>query len=44
MIFQDPFGSLDPRLTVAETIGEALDIHRLARGPSGAPGAHRGAA
>lgn len=30
MIFQDPFGSLDPRLSVGETIGEALDIHRLA--------------
>ena len=29
MIFQDPFGSLDPRRTVSETIGEALDIHRL---------------
>ena len=30
MIFQDPFGSLNPRLTVADTIGEALDIHQLA--------------
>jgi oligopeptide transport system ATP-binding protein len=30
MIFQDPFGSLDPRLTVADIVGEALDIHRLA--------------
>jgi len=30
MIFQDPYGSLDPRLTVAAIIGEALDIHRLA--------------
>ena len=30
MIFQDPFSSLDPRLTVGESIGEALDIHRLA--------------
>ncbi len=30
MIFQDPYGSLDPRLTVADIIGEALDIHRLA--------------
>jgi oligopeptide/dipeptide ABC transporter ATP-binding protein len=29
MIFQDPFGSLNPRLTVADTIGEALDIHQL---------------
>jgi oligopeptide transport system ATP-binding protein len=30
MIFQDPFGSLNPRMTVAGVIGEALDIHRLA--------------
>jgi oligopeptide transport system ATP-binding protein len=33
MIFQDPFASLDPRLTVEEIVGEALDIHRLAAGP-----------
>ena len=31
MIFQDPYGSLDPRLTVEEIVGEALDIHRLAQ-------------
>ncbi|MCC6231596.1 MAG: ABC transporter ATP-binding protein [Verrucomicrobiales bacterium] len=29
MIFQDPFGSLDPRLTAGDSIGEALEIHRL---------------
>ena len=29
MIFQDPFSSLNPRLTVEQSIGEALDIHRL---------------
>jgi oligopeptide transport system ATP-binding protein len=29
MIFQDPYGSLDPRLTVTDSIGEALDIHHL---------------
>lgn len=30
MIFQDPFGSLNPRMTVSDIIGEALDIHGLA--------------
>jgi oligopeptide transport system ATP-binding protein len=32
MIFQDPFGSLNPRMTVEAIIGEALDIHGLADG------------
>jgi len=30
MIFQDPYGSLNPRMTVENIIGEALDIHGLA--------------
>jgi oligopeptide/dipeptide ABC transporter ATP-binding protein len=30
MIFQDPVGSLNPRMTVGQIIGEALDIHHLA--------------
>jgi oligopeptide transport system ATP-binding protein len=30
MIFQDPYGSLDPRLTVEDIVGEALDIHSMA--------------
>jgi len=30
MIFQDPYGSLNPRMTVEGIIGEALDIHSLA--------------
>jgi len=33
IIFQDPFASLDPRQTVADIIGEALDIHHLANTP-----------
>lgn len=30
MIFQDPLGSLNPRLSVGDIVGEALDIHGLA--------------
>jgi len=32
IIFQDPFASLDPRQTVDQILGEALDIHHLALG------------
>ena len=32
MIFQDPIESLNPRMTVGEIVGEAIDIHGLATG------------
>ena len=30
IVFQDPYASLDPRMTVADIVGEAIDIHHLA--------------
>jgi oligopeptide/dipeptide ABC transporter ATP-binding protein len=51
MIFQDPYNSLNPRLTVEQIIGEALEIHGLdfipKQGPQGAqtpPGPSPGSA
>ena len=31
MVFQDPSSALNPRMTAADAIGEALDIHKLVR-------------
>jgi peptide/nickel transport system ATP-binding protein len=32
IIFQDPYSSLDPRMTVAEIVGEPLKVHGIGRG------------
>jgi oligopeptide/dipeptide ABC transporter ATP-binding protein len=32
IVFQDPFGSLNPRMRVVDAVGEPLAVHRLARG------------
>lgn len=33
IIFQDPYSSLNPRMTVGAIVGEGLKVHRLAKGP-----------
>lgn len=33
IVFQDPFGSLNPRLPIGRIIGEGLDVHGLAKTP-----------
>ncbi len=32
IVFQDPYASLDPRMTVGDIVGEAIDVHKMASG------------
>ena len=32
MIFQDPYASLNPRMTVGDIVGEPLEVHNIAKG------------
>jgi peptide/nickel transport system ATP-binding protein len=44
MIFQDPYASLNPKMRVKDILGEALQVHGLAKGKEARDRAHRRAA
>lgn len=31
IVFQDPYASIDPRMTVGDIVGEAIDVHKMAK-------------
>ncbi len=35
VVFQDPFGSLSPRLSIGQIVGEGLEVHDMGEGPEG---------
>ncbi len=40
MVFQDPYASLDPRMTIGDIVGESIDIHKLAANKKRTPRAY----
>jgi microcin C transport system ATP-binding protein len=34
IVFQDPYGSLSPRMSIEQIVGEGLDVHGIARDPA----------
>ncbi len=44
MIFQDPYASLNPRMTVGEIVGEPLVVHNVAQHAKRSIGTRRRAA
>ena len=34
IVFQDPYGALSPRMTIAQIVGEGLEVHRIGATPA----------